>query len=72
MKNKLIVEARNADGSLNLDIESPPTWMLDTTEDKLFDWAFAQPEHKKKNTMSLSELQETLADRGWKARAKTW
>lgn len=69
---KLIVEKRDKNGKLLMDGKQPLSWMMDTSLDKLYKWAFSQPEHKTKNTLSFEELKQSLDKYEWTVRTKTW
>jgi hypothetical protein len=67
---RYIVEARNADGSLKLDQEQPPTSLIDATEDVIFAPYFAANEEA--NSASWEDVREWYAAKGWTIRERNW
>lgn len=68
--NRLIVEARTADGSLDFTVEPPPLWMLDTTSDAVAQYYFRRVPEDAPNDWST--IREWYAARGWRWRERTW
>lgn len=67
---KFTVERRTPDGALDLDGEQPPSWMLDTDQNTLEEWA---AHFDNGSYLNADERIDTkLAQHGWIRRRKTW
>lgn len=67
---KLCVERRHPDGSLNLD--GPPLPFRETTLDKLYGLYFNSPEGRDKESAGWEDLRGWLEKKDWSIRPKTW
>lgn len=65
----LIVEARNADGTLRFDVPQPPARYVRTTLDKLYADMFRELPTAEG---TWAELKAWLAAKSWAVRSRTW
>ncbi len=71
-RDRIIVEARDENGSLNFKVEQPPTWMLNTDLDELYRRGMWQDEGFKDAVGTAENLYAWLKSRGWSTRARYW
>lgn len=71
-RNRIIVEARDADGRLRFDVEQPPAWALDTDLDTLYRRGMWADPAFKDAVGSSENLHRWLASKSWVIRGRYW
>lgn len=70
-RDRIIVEARHPDGSLRFDCKQPPTELLNTTLDRLYQLMWVDPQFKDAEGTS-ENLYKWLSANSWTIRARYW
>jgi hypothetical protein len=70
---KFVIERRNADGSLDLQGEQPPSWTIQGVSlDDIYHKLFWQDPANEDKSGTPENLYAWLKEKGWAIRPKTW